>query len=91
LYVKPFARKLGIGSLLLNIAKERLQEDRPLITVGEDRVELFSSMFMLNDFKLVGSISDIYENGKKEFIFNKELIIDESAIVDKAGIRKTDF
>ncbi|HAS8156264.1 TPA: GNAT family N-acetyltransferase [Vibrio vulnificus] len=84
LYVKGFARNSGIGTILLNVSKIRLNEDRPLITVSEDRIELFESMFNKNNFKLVNSINNLYLDGKKEYVFNKEMTTDESSIVDKA-------
>jgi len=83
LYVEPYARKFGVGTMLLNISKVRLNENKPLITVSEDRVSEFKTIFSNNGFELVGNISDIYQKGKKEFIFNQELIIDESSTINK--------
>lgn len=77
LYVEPKARNKSVGTALLNIAKARLKENHPLITVSEDRISYFESLFEKNDFIKLRDVDDLYIKGKKEFIYNRMPADDE--------------
>lgn len=64
---------LFIGTQLMWETIKIIKNDKPLITVSEDRLEQFSSILRNFDFKLYGIYESYYIKGKKEYSYNKPI------------------
>lgn len=71
LKVKDGYFNMGIGSILIRESCEYLEEDNPLITVSEDKIDMFLPLFCKFNFKLMAVIDSYYVKGKCEYIYNK--------------------
>ncbi|MEZ8093782.1 GNAT family N-acetyltransferase [Photobacterium swingsii] len=70
LFVCESNRSKGVGDLLIRTSKTMLKTNKPVITVSEDRIDMFKPIFKKHGFVLTNVLNDIYVNGKKEYVFN---------------------
>ncbi|AHG78679.1 Acetyltransferase, GNAT [Mannheimia varigena USDA-ARS-USMARC-1388] len=70
LRVKDSHQGKGIGTKLFEYAFEYLNTKVPLITVPEESVDIFSRIFDKYGFKQTESRSNLYREGKVEYIYN---------------------
>lgn len=63
-------RNLGIGTQLFKECFKYLGTEKPIITISEDREELFKKHIEKFGFKKVSVIKDLYRNGISEIIYN---------------------
>lgn len=70
LRVKDSYQKKGIGSKLLETAFEFLGTKKPLITVPEESVKIFSKIFDKYGFEKKHEIRDLYRKDRIEHIYN---------------------
>ncbi|QIM69073.1 GNAT family N-acetyltransferase [Basfia succiniciproducens] len=70
LRIKDSYQKKGIGSELLEIAFGFLDTKKPLITVPEESVDIFSRIFNKYGFEKKDEIPDLYRKNKIEYIYN---------------------
>lgn len=73
LRVHPQYRGLGGGRLLLAAAQELLGTSKPLVTVSEDHLFEFRSLFQRQGYRLWGIYRDCYRPGCREYSFNGPL------------------
>lgn len=65
-------QNLGIGTVLVKMAQEILNCEKPLITVSEKLICDFLPFLRKFDFKLVSKVKSLYLEGHYEYFFNKE-------------------
>ena len=73
LRVREDSRREGLGSLLLTASCEKLETNKPLITVSESKLCEFEKFLKINSFVFVEACSDYYLTGTKEYCFNGRL------------------
>lgn len=64
---------LSIGTKLMEDSIRIIGNNRPLITVSEDRLNQFTPILKKFDFKLYATYSNYYKLNKTEFSFNKPI------------------
>ena len=70
LRVKENYQRKGIGSELIQKAFDFLETEKPLITVPEESVEVFSRIFNSYGFEKNDEIKNLYRKGNVEHIYN---------------------
>lgn len=71
LRIKDEYQRLGIGTKFLSIAFEYLRTKKPLITVPEEYVDVFSGIFKKHGFQSTEKIRGLYREDKFEYIYNQ--------------------
>lgn len=66
-------QSLNIGTNLMKDTISIIGNDRPLITVSEDRINQFKSILKKFDFKLYATYQDYYKSNKIEYSFNRPI------------------
>ncbi|MDK0862300.1 hypothetical protein P5F16_01130 [Clostridium perfringens] len=66
-------RSLGIGKGLFEACFEYLGTSNPMITIAEDKVEIFEKYIKMYNFKLEEVLENYYINGSNEYIYNGKL------------------
>ena len=75
LYVDEKYRNKGFGTILLKEAFGFLETTKPLITLGSDRLEIFSSIISKYDWKQTQILPNGYYNDQtNELVFNGTII-----------------
>ncbi|MGV0923954.1 hypothetical protein [Empedobacter tilapiae] len=64
---------LSIGTDLMKETIRVIGNNKPLITVSEDRINQFKSLLQKFDFKLHATYQDYYKFNKIEYSFNKPI------------------
>ena len=63
-------RKLGIGTELFTECLKFLETDKPMLTVAEDRLEMFQPLIKKYNFEETQRLEDYYVKGSVEHVFN---------------------
>lgn len=71
--VIPDFYRTGLSSLLMDESMKFLKTKTPLITISENRVELFENILARYEFKLSQKLPDYYKKGLTEFVYNGKL------------------
>jgi hypothetical protein len=61
----------GIGLRLFERSFESLQDEKPFLTVSEEKLHEFKRIFDYFGFQLTSIHDDLYRVGKKEYFFNE--------------------
>ena len=69
-WVHPAYTGQKIGVRLMDEAKSWLGTNKPMISVPEERVEEFRSIFIRWGFELTQVLDSYYRPGRKELVFN---------------------
>lgn len=64
---------LKIGTELMQNTIDLIKNEKPLITISEDRIEQFLPILKKFDFKLYGLYEDYYKLNKLEYSYNKPI------------------
>lgn len=72
LRIKDEHQRLGIGTEFLIIAFEYLKTKKPLITVPEEYIGVFSRIFEKHNFQQTEKIKGLYRKDKFEYIYNEK-------------------
>lgn len=70
LRVKEDYQRKGIGSELLEKAFEYLKTDKPLITIPEESISIFSAILKKYGFEKKEEHLGLYREGKIEYVYN---------------------
>jgi ribosomal protein S18 acetylase RimI-like enzyme len=63
-------RNCGIGSDLFEQCFSYLETRKPIITISQNRIEMFKSHLERYEFEETQQLNDYYKNGSIEFVFN---------------------
>ena len=69
----PDFYRTGLSDLLMNESMKFLKTKTPMITISENRVELFENILARYEFKLSQKLPDYYKKGLTEFVYNGKL------------------
>ena len=72
--VSPERLREGIGTHLVSIAIQLLDDRYPLVTVPQKHIAVFVKFFKQFGFKIVSRVKSIYNEGVYEYFFNKPYI-----------------
>lgn len=71
--LEPY-RNRGIKNLLLNKSFLYLETEKPLITISEEKLNIFQKTIEEYHWRLTEIVEGIYRNNSKEFCFNGSLL-----------------
>lgn len=75
LYVSQEIRNKKLGSLFFDIAFEKLETDKPLITVSDDHIREFDKLLKKYKFVLSETIDGYYRSKISEYSYNGHLYV----------------
>lgn len=61
----------GLGLKLFEKSFEKLETEKPFLTVSEEKLHEFKKVFNYYGFKLTSIHDDLYRKSKKEYFFNE--------------------
>ena len=62
----------GLGLKLFEKSFEKLETEKPFLTVSEEKLHEFQRVFDYYGFKLTSVHNDLYRKSKKEYFFNED-------------------
>ncbi|MEG0909448.1 MAG: GNAT family N-acetyltransferase [Bacilli bacterium] len=73
LYVSDKYRDLGLGTQIIESSMQWLGTTKPLITLADYKIEMFSPIIKKYDWELTEVVEGLYNNRTKELCFNGSL------------------
>lgn len=75
IYIKNIFRKNYIGSTLVRMACDKLETNKPLITISSNKIYDYRKIILDNGWELSDELSNYYKEYSNEYVFNGSLFL----------------
>ena len=75
LYVDKESRFNGVGKKFIDVAFNELKTNKPMMTVADNKIEVFRKLLNKFDFELYEKNPDFYSEGITEYSYNGHLYL----------------